>query len=69
MPAQYLSMKDKFIRDGMPEEEAEAKAAAIYNSKHKSNPVTRKRHEAVSKGHDIGTKIAENIEQIFRESK
>lgn len=41
MPKAYLEMKRKFMKEGMSEEAAESKAAAIYNSKHKENPVTR----------------------------
>ena len=40
MPKQYEAMRDKFAKD-MPMKDAKAKAAAIYNSKHKKNPVTR----------------------------
>ena len=40
MPAQYESMRDQFIKEGMSEKEAKAKAARIYNAKHKKNPVT-----------------------------
>lgn len=42
MPKGYEKMRDKFISEGMSEEEAKKKAARIWNSKHKSNPVTRK---------------------------
>jgi hypothetical protein len=47
MPAAYEAMRDKFA-EGAPVDSpkynrAQAKAAAIYNSKHKSNPVTGKR--------------------------
>ena len=66
MPAAYLSMKHKFMADGMAEKDAEAKAAAIYNSKHKKNPVGRYHHEAILKGHEIGQKISRLIEDIFR---
>jgi hypothetical protein len=46
MPAGYEHMRDKFKKDGMKDEEAKAKAAAIWNSKHPNNPVTKK-HEGV----------------------
>lgn len=39
MPKEYLAMKKKFIKDGMSEKEAEKKAARIYNSTHKRDPV------------------------------
>ncbi len=32
-------MRDKFIKEGMSEKEAKAKAAKIYNAKHKKKPV------------------------------
>lgn len=44
MPKGYEKMRDKFMRDGMSEKQAKAKAARIWNSQHKSNPVTRKSH-------------------------
>ena len=43
MPAGYTKMRDAFIREGMKTAAAKAKAARIWNSKHKSNPVTRKK--------------------------
>ncbi len=42
MPEQYVAMRDKFKEDGMSDQDAKAKAAAIYNSKHKEHPVTNK---------------------------
>lgn len=42
MPKGYESMRDKFIRDGMSEKAAKAKAARTWNAKHPNNPVTRK---------------------------
>lgn len=47
MPKAYESMRDKFAK-GAPEDSpeynaAQSKAAAIYNSKHKKNPVTGKK--------------------------
>ena len=47
MPKAYESMRDKFA-GSMDYDKAQAKAAAIYNSKHKENPVTRghRRHKA-----------------------
>jgi len=41
MPPQYEAMRDSFMRKGMSTAAAKTKAAKIYNSKHKSNPVTR----------------------------
>ena len=41
MPAQYIAMRDKFKSKGLSDKQAKAKAARIYNSKHKKNPVTR----------------------------
>ena len=41
MPRQYESMRDKFAQE-MDYDKAQAKAAAIYNSKHKDAPVTGK---------------------------
>ena len=40
MPAQYEAMRDKFIRDGLSRDEAETKAAKIYNSKRKKGQPT-----------------------------
>lgn len=42
MPKQYEAMRDSFKKQGMSDQAAKAKAAAIYNSKHHSQPVTRK---------------------------
>ena len=42
MPKAYEAMRDKFIRGGMSEKSAKAKAARIYNAEHPKNPVTRK---------------------------
>lgn len=41
MPKQYEAMRDSFKKKGMSDKDAKAKAARIYNSKHKKNPVTR----------------------------
>lgn len=40
MPKSYEKMRDKFIKDGMSKKAAQAKAARIYNAKHKV-PVTK----------------------------
>lgn len=45
MPEGYLKIKEKFIKDGMSEEEAATHAARIWNAKHKDNPVTKKDEE------------------------
>lgn len=44
MPKGYERMRDRFMQDGMSEKAAQAKAARIWNAKHKGNPVTRKSH-------------------------
>lgn len=41
MPRQYEAMRDAFKAKGLSDKAAKAKAARIYNSKHKKNPVTR----------------------------
>ena len=41
MPKQYTAMRDSFKKEGLSDKAAKAKAARIYNSKHKRNPVTR----------------------------
>jgi len=41
MPKQYTAMRDAFKKEGLSDKQAKAKAARIYNSKHKRNPVTR----------------------------
>lgn len=45
MPKGYEKMRDKFKREGMSDKAAKAKAAAIWNAKHKDNPVGRKSHK------------------------
>lgn len=47
MPKAYEAMRDKFSKT-MDYDKAQAKAAAIYNAKHKDNPVTsgKRRHAA-----------------------
>jgi len=45
MPKGYEKMRDAFKRKGMSDKAAKAKAARIWNSKHKKNPVTRKKHK------------------------
>ncbi len=41
MPAGYEAMRDKFKKEGMSDAAAKKKAARIWNSKHKKNPVGR----------------------------
>lgn len=40
MPAAYMKMRDKFASQGMSYDAAQAKAAKIYNAKHRNAPVT-----------------------------
>ncbi len=42
MPKQYVAMRDQFASQGMSYDQAQTKAAKIYNSKHKSNPVSNR---------------------------
>jgi len=44
MPKAYEKMKAKFKAEGMSDKAAKTKAAKIYNAKHPSKPVTRKKH-------------------------
>ena len=48
MPRVYEAMRDKFASGGLDYDKAQAKAAAIYNAKHKDSPVTsaHRRHKA-----------------------
>ena len=41
MPRQYEAMRDSFKKQGLSDKAAKTKAAKIYNSKHKANPVGR----------------------------
>lgn len=45
MPRGYEKMRDAFVKKGMSKKAAQTKAARIWNSKHKSNQVTRKKHK------------------------
>ena len=50
MPAQYTAIRDSLMKKGMSKDNAQAHAAAIYNSTHKKNPVTgheKKRHSMI----------------------
>lgn len=44
-PAGYEHMRDQFKKEGMSDDEAKEKAARIWNSKHKNNPVGPGKHE------------------------
>lgn len=46
MPAGYVKMRNAFKKKGLSDKKAKKKAAMIWNSKHKSNPVTR--HESTA---------------------
>jgi len=41
MPKGYEKMRDGFMADGMSEDDAQEKAAKIWNAKHPYNPVGR----------------------------
>lgn len=41
MPKGYEKMRDKMIKQGYSKKEAQKKAARIWNSQHKKNPVGR----------------------------
>ena len=50
MPEQYEAMRDRFIREGMSEDEAQSKAARIYlagkpKGKKRSRAAKRLRHK------------------------
>ena len=40
MPKQYEAIRDQFVRKGMDYDEAQTRAAKIYNAKHPDKPVT-----------------------------
>ena len=40
MPKQYEAIRDKLATQGVDYDEAQSRAAAIYNAKHPSRPVT-----------------------------
>lgn len=48
MPKAYEIMRDKFKSQGLSDKAAKTRAAKIYNSTHKSNPVTGK-HKVTAK--------------------
>ncbi len=41
MPAEYEKIRDNLIRSGKSVKAAKSEAAAIYNKRHKGNPVGR----------------------------
>lgn len=45
MPAGYERLRDALKRQGKSDEEAKRLAAAIWNKRHKDDPVTNKPHE------------------------
>jgi hypothetical protein len=45
MPAQYEAIRDRMAAKGMAYDQAQAHAAAIYNSQHPKTPVTGRREE------------------------
>jgi hypothetical protein len=52
MPAQYTAIRDELETEkGMDENEAQAHAAAIYNSTHKDAPVTGTREPRAAAAH------------------
>jgi len=56
MPAGYEHMRDEFIRQGMSEDDAQEKAAKIWNSKHKKNPVTWEHSDVKLNNKNYGNK-------------
>jgi len=70
MPEGYEKMRDEFIKEGMGEKKAKAKAAAIWNDKNPDNPVTRShKDEAEPNGKildgDIGKILKEDPKTII----
>lgn len=39
MPRQYEAIRDRFVAEGKPRKEAQARAARIYNARNPGNPV------------------------------
>ncbi len=50
MPKGYEKMRDKFKSEGLNDKAAKTKAAKIWNSRHKDNPVGRYDGASKSKG-------------------
>ncbi len=42
MPHEYVAIRDALMKRGMSKDAAQSEAAAIYNKRHKKNPVTGK---------------------------
>lgn len=65
MPKAYESMRDKFAKgakkDSPAYDAAQSKAAAIYNAKHKDNPVTGKSEKRKKRKKRRSSGIAEDI--------
>ena len=62
MPKQYEAMRDKFIKEGMSKDEAQAKAARIYNSRRGNKlPVTGHDHEMYPRKKKSDTKARVTI--------
>jgi hypothetical protein len=47
MPKRYEALRDKFVKEGLPYDEAQEKAAKIYNATRKKNEpkLTNKPHK------------------------
>lgn len=56
MPPEYEAIRDSLVKQGKPLKAAKSEAAAIYNTKHKSNPVTRN-SDRMAKGGRVTPKV------------
>lgn len=66
MPAGYESMRDEFLAQGLSRENAEKKAARIWNSKHPEATVTKaKQDNNPEPNKEKKLKIKENIAKII----
>ena len=56
MPKEYEDIRDSYVKAGKPYDEAQAIAAATYNSRHPNSPVTghKKKKGKKSEGKDSG---------------
>jgi hypothetical protein len=74
MPKPYEAMRDKFAegapKDSKKYDAAQSKAAAIYNSKHKKNPVTGK-HGPKRRGRPVlsSKEAADSLQEERAEKK
>lgn len=50
MPKQYEAIRDSLLKKGDSLKQAKTTAAKIYNSKHKSSPVSRNSDKGKSRG-------------------